>query len=76
MRKRVFMSSDADHFLCNSRIEVTRFTPANIAYCFHVVVLALCSSSSITANNIFCFLFVCIVLFEAASRDKGEVSHG
>ena len=54
---------------------VTRYTAAHYAYCFHVVVLELWSSSK-AAHFAICFLYMYIVLmFGAASGYKSEASH-
>ena len=68
--------SNADHLRCNSSIVVTRWTASPFAYCFHLVMLALWSSSLVAAHFALCFISVCNgVLFGAASEDQGEISH-
>ena len=62
------VSSGADHFRCNSSIVVIRLF-------FHIVMLALWSTTLIAANIAFWFLSLCIgFLLGAAAGGKSEIS--
>ena len=49
---------------------VSRYTAANFAFCFHAVVLALWSSSSVASHFALFLMFKIVLLVEAASADK------